>query len=215
MAKYTNGTASAQIASDPSLVYGILVNSHSSGTLRLNDGVGGTTSAGVKATGVLTGSDVFTDGETITIGTTTYTMKTALTNEVPFEVLIGASLAVSLDNLKSAINASAGAGTTYSTGTSANPVVTATTNTDTAQTVEAINVGTYANTIATTTDAVDVAWGATTLESGANANFLVMNTFSPATGSSSIIFPKPIRFNQAVYLTVGGTIDYTVIYAKS
>lgn len=124
----------------------------------------------VKATGVLTSSDVFGNNETVTIGGYVYTFKTTLTGAA-FEVLIGASAAASLDNLKSAINASAGAGTTYGTGTYAHPDVTATTNTDTAQTVEAKNAGTEANAIATTTTCANVAWGAATLASGANGTY--------------------------------------------
>lgn len=122
------------------------------------------------ATGVLTASDVFSDGEEVVIGDTTYTMKATLSSgpTVPFEVLIGASAAASLDNLKLAINAGAGSGTNYSVGTTAHPDVTATTNTDTAQTVEANETGVAGNAIATTTDAADVAWGAATLENGAD-----------------------------------------------
>ena len=213
-AKYKNGTTSQAITTLPAKVYGVIVNSHSSGTLRFNDGASGTTSAGVKATGVLTGSDVFTDGEQIVIGTNTYTMVDALSG-ASNEVLIGASLAVSLDNLKLAINATdpeTNEGVKYGVGTVANPNVTATTNTDTAQTIEAIRVGTYANSIATTTDAVDVAWGAGTLENGANASLLVINTFTVATGSQVITFPEAIDFASAVFVTVGGTIDYTVVY---
>lgn len=124
----------------------------------------------VKATGVLTSSDVFGNNETVTIGGYVYTFKTTLTGAA-FEVLIGASAAASLDNLKSAINASAGAGTTYGTGTYAHPDVTATTNTDTAQTVEAKNAGTEANAIATTDTCASVAWGAATLAGGANGTY--------------------------------------------
>jgi hypothetical protein len=210
---YTNGTASAQISSLANTkVYGIIVNSHSSGTVRLNDGIGGTTSAGVKATGVLTGSDVFTDGEIVTIEGTTYTMVDELSG-LAYEVLIGANLAASLDNLKSAINATEGEGTTYGTGTVAHPNVTATTNTDTAQTVEAYRVGTYGNAITTTTDAENVAWGEEHLENGAEANYLVVNTYTFSAGSQVLTFPSPILFRQGVYLTVGGTINYTVLHA--
>lgn len=212
-ALYTNGTASGQITTGASKVFGVVVNSHSSGTIRFNDGLSGTTSAGVKATGVLTGTDVFSDGETITIENITYTMRTALSSPaVPREVLIGASLADSLDNLKVAINGGAGEGTTYSTGTEANPNVTATTNTDTAQTVEAKRVGTYANSFATTETADNASWGAVVLESGADASLLVTDTFTVATGSQVITFPEPILFNTGAYLTVGGTIDYTVLH---
>jgi hypothetical protein len=55
---------------------------------------------------------VFSDGEIITIGGVPFTMKTAL-GGVAGQVLIGANLAASLTNLAAAVNASAGAGTTY------------------------------------------------------------------------------------------------------
>lgn len=87
-------------------------------------------------------------------------------NATANQVLIGASAAAALDNLKSAINASAGAGTTYSTGTTAHPNVEATTNTDTTQLVEALNPGTAGNEVATTEASTHLSWGAATLEGG-------------------------------------------------
>lgn len=130
-----------------------------------------------KATQTLTSTGVApSDGHTVTIGSTVYTFKTALTAPaVPFEVLIGVSAAVALDNLKSAINASAGAGTVYGTGTTAHPTVTATTNTDTTQLIEAITSGTAANSIATTETSATLSWGAATMTGGkgqaADVNF--------------------------------------------
>ena len=56
------------------------------------------------------------DTETATIGTKVYTFQTALTN-VDGNVLIGASASATLDNLIAAINAAAGAGTTYAAAT--------------------------------------------------------------------------------------------------
>lgn len=213
MAHYTNGTAGGQISSLPGRLYGVIVNSHTNGTLRFNDGASGTTSAGVAASGVFTSSDVFTDGETVTIGGTTYTFVDALSSPaVVNEILIGASAAASLDNMKSAINGSAGAGTTYSTGTVANAKVNATTNTDTAQTVAANHVGTAGNSIATSTTCADVAWGAETLENGAEPSYLISNTFTFASGSTSLMFTEPIDFIQGLYATKGGTIDYTIIW---
>lgn len=215
MAQFTNTTESAQIKSGTGRVHGFIVNSHTSGTVRFNDGLSGTTSAGVKATGTLTASGVFSNGETITTsdGTTTvvYTMVTALSG-VAYEVLIGASAAISLDNLKSAINASAGAGTTYGTGTPANPIVTATTNTDTTQVIEANRVGTYANIFTTTETATNAAWGAATLESGAEPSTLLMNTYTLPSGSQVVTFPEPVDFVRGLYFTEGGTADLTIIY---
>lgn len=207
--KYKNISASAEIKSSEGVLKGMYVNSTSSGTIKFNDGDSGTASAGVKATGVFTSSDVFTDGEVVTIGSVTYTMVDALENHIANQVLIGASAAASLDNLKSAINASAGAGTTYSLGTVAHPQVTATTNTDTAQTVEAIEAGTAGNAIATTTDAADVAWGAATLENGVDVNTLINNTITPAVGYHDL---GDVDFNQGLYATIANTLDVTLYF---
>jgi len=73
MNKYKNLTASAAIKTGTGVVSGVIINSHSSGTLQLNDGLSGTAASAVKATGVLTGTDVFTDGETVTVGARVYT----------------------------------------------------------------------------------------------------------------------------------------------
>jgi hypothetical protein len=208
---YLNTTASGQVKTGSGTLLGVIVNSHTSGTFRFNDGASGTTSAGVKATGVLTSSGVFQNNETVTVDDIVYTFKTELTGAA-FEVLIGASAAASLDNLKSAINASAGAGSTYGTGTWAHDKVTATTNTDTAQTVEANYVGTYANTIATTETCANVAWGAATLASGAESSILMINTYTPAAGSGTFMFGEGVDFNTGLYYTEGGTADVTIIY---
>lgn len=81
-------------------------------------------------------------------------------------MLIGASAAASLDNLKSSINDSGTEGTHYSFGTEAHPEVTATTNTDTEQTVEARDYSVTNASIATTETCANAAFGAATLASG-------------------------------------------------
>lgn len=90
-------------------------------------------------------------------------------NAVPYQVLLGANAAAMLDNLKVAINKGATEGTNYSTGTEAHPQVTATTNTDTTQVVEAIDYS-VTNASVATTDPTDtgshMSWGAATLASG-------------------------------------------------
>lgn len=71
------------------------------------------------ARGELTFTGQPANNETVTLGTKTYTFKTTLTGAAD-EVLIGASTNASIDNLVSAVDASAGEGTTYGTGTTAN-----------------------------------------------------------------------------------------------
>jgi len=119
-----------------------------------------------KATALLT-SDATApaNNDTVTIGTIVYTFKTTLTasGATPYEVLIGISAAVALDNLKSAINATAGAGTTYGSGTPAHSLVTATTNTDTTQLVVALTAGKSGNAIVSTETSAHLSWGSITL----------------------------------------------------
>ena len=110
------------------------------------------------AAAVLTVSDQFSEGETVSVGGVQYIFKAIPVN--PNDIDIGSTAAVSLDNLKVAINAGSGEGTAYGTGTVANPLVEATTNTDTAQTVQALQIGVQGNGIAVSTNAADGAWGA-------------------------------------------------------
>lgn len=126
---------------------------------------------GAKATGTLTSTGTApANNDTVVIGSKTYTFKTTLTGAAD-EVLIGASAAAALDNIKSAINATAGAGTTYGTGTVAHSQVDATTNTDTTQVVESKNVGDADNNIATTETSAQLSWGSATLTGGTDTSF--------------------------------------------
>lgn len=105
---------------------------------------------------------------TVTIDGHVYTYKTSLTGAAD-EVLIGASAAAALTNLKAAILDSGGAGTTYGTGTVAHATVIATTLTATTLLVVAKTAGTAGNAIATTKTSSHLAWGAATLVGGLEA----------------------------------------------
>lgn len=130
---------------------------------------------GVKATGLITSDATApSDGDTVTIEGRTYTFKTTLSSPAQMnEVLIGVSAAVALDNLKLAINQggtnyptaadNSGEGTTWSTGTKRHPLVNATTNTNTTQLVEANEYGTAANRYILAETSTHLAWGATTM----------------------------------------------------
>lgn len=142
-----------------------------------------TTLSGVKATQTLTSDATApSDGDTVTIEGKSYTFKTTLSNPVQQnEVLIGVSAAVALDNIKQAINqgdtafptapTNEGQGTNWSTGTVRHSLVTATTNTNTTQIVQANVYGTTANQYVTAETSSHLSWGATTL-SGGTANVL-------------------------------------------
>lgn len=44
------------------------------------------------------------------------------------------------------------------------------------------------------------------------AGTVLINTYSFPSGSGVLAFPEPINFTTGLYLTVGGTLDYTVLY---
>lgn len=101
------------------------------------------------------------DGDTVLIGAATYRFKTSLV--AAYDVLIGISASVALDNLKSAINGTAGAGTTYGTGTAAHPLVQATTKTATTLLLIARTPGIGGNAITVSETSSHLSVGSTTL----------------------------------------------------
>jgi hypothetical protein len=46
------------------------------------------------------------------------------------------------------------------------------------------------------------------------ATTVIVNTYTVTTAVSSVVvFPKPISFNTGLYCTVGGTADFTIVWA--
>jgi len=123
-----------------------------------------------------------------------------------YDVQIGASAAVSLDNLKAAINASGTPGTEYFAGTEAHPDVIATTNTDTTQVVEAKLPGTAGNSIATTETSTHLSWGAGTLASGADGNF---DEYVPAGGTIDVALDEDVDILS--FIGDAGTASVSVV----
>lgn len=130
---------------------------------------------GVKATSTMTNATSFTDGETMTLDGVVYTFRTTL-GTAQNEIAIGVSVAVSLDNMKQAINqgdtlwpsaaTNEGRGTTWSTQTVRHPTVTATTNGATTQVVAAHDFGTAPNSFITVETCATGAWTGATLSGG-------------------------------------------------
>jgi hypothetical protein len=118
---------------------------------------------GAKATQTLTATLNFSEGETVSVEGQTYTFRATPSN--PYDVDLGVDLATSLDNLKLAINAGANAGE-YGVGTVVHPLVTATTNTNTTQVVEARDYGTRPNNFLVSETCTSASWGAATLAGG-------------------------------------------------
>lgn len=174
--------------------------------------------------GVGTGNSVTavaTTAATVTIGSNIYTFVNELSETsgaaaVVNQVLHGATAADALDNLKLALNNGETEGTNYSTGTIIQTQVTATTNSDTEQTIEALVVGTSYNSIETSTTLTNGSWAATTMSGGVDTSPLIFNTITlPATASLTTFdrFIKlPASFTTGCYFTLGGTADLTFIY---
>jgi len=109
------------------------------------------------------------DDETVVIGAITYRFKNTTTQA--YDVKIGASDAITLDNLKAAINATGvGDGTDYHSGTVAHTLVIAHTNTDTSQQVVSRTIGTGNNALGTTETMTNGSWADTTLGGGTGAS---------------------------------------------
>lgn len=122
----------------------------------------------VQASQVLTAAGVFTDTQTVVIGSKTYTTQTVLTN-VDGNVAIGASAAVTLQNLFDAINLTGTPGTQYATLMTKHPTAYASAVTATTLTVKANNGGVEANVIATTETQTNASFGAATLAGGSGS----------------------------------------------
>ena len=158
---------------------------------------------GSQATETLTSTGTPSDGDTVTIGTQTYTYKTILSTgpTVPNEVLIGASQALAMENLRRAVNGDGAEGTEYGVGTSINEDVTAT---DTATTVAATSIyyGTSENSIVTTETGATLAWGAATLSGGTGENYQAVNDLVISTAAYN---EAPTNGDQDTYLHDAGS----------
>ena len=164
---------------------------------------------------------VATTAATFTINGRTYMAVIELSESlgaaaIADQILWVTSEAVFLDNVKKAINASGIAGTDYSTGTTENADVFATTNTNTEQTIVAKKVGTAANSFATTETLGNYSWTSTVMAGGTGTNGRKIGgtiTFSAVatTGEREIDFGE-LAFDTSLYAVVGGTVDLTVVY---
>lgn len=105
---------------------------------------------GTQAQGTLTTTGNFTADDEVTIGTQTYIFKAS--PSAAYEVDLGASAEISIDNLVAAINLTGTAGTTYGTGTLINSAASAEKATAATMLVTSKTYGTSANSIVFTED---------------------------------------------------------------
>ena len=112
------------------------------------------------------GATIPTAAQTITIGAVTYTWRAAPTT-VANEVKIGADAPTSLANLKAAINADAGSGSLYGSGTVVHPTVRAGIITGTTLALTAKTGGTGGNSLASTSTTTSWTFTGATFANGA------------------------------------------------
>lgn len=123
------------------------------------------------AQGTITSDTVnVSDGDTVTIGSITYTFRTSIAGQPAYSVVIGANAAASLVNLQLAINGSGVVTTTYTTGTIAHPDVVALTPTATVLTVQARKGGSGGNAIALSEASTHLVVGGANLAGGGGSN---------------------------------------------
>lgn len=108
-----------EIASNPA---SLIIKADEASSWRLAVTTGASPAAGSQATGHVDFTGVPANNGTVTIAGVVYTFKTALTPAAN-EVFRGVDATAMATNLAAAINAGAGAGTLYGTGTVANPYV--------------------------------------------------------------------------------------------
>lgn len=118
------------------------------------------------ATGIFTFTAQPSNGDTMTIGSQTYTWVTSFSTAPADEILIGADVDETIDNTTAAINGGAGEGTTYGTGTTANSSAGAYLITYPQFGLQALTIGTAGNSVATTETSSTGAFNASTLEGG-------------------------------------------------
>lgn len=129
----------------------------------------GWTNVAVGSFATLTISGIPANNDTVTIDSITYTWKTSINNATPYEVFRGASASDAVTALSAAIVAGAGAGTLYSTATTAHPTCTVTTSTSSTIKVSTIATGLLSNTgVVSTESGSNTSWSTSTLRSGYN-----------------------------------------------
>jgi len=128
-----------------------------------------------RAAQILTTTGNFSNGETVTIDTKTYTFVDPAAPSSDGEVDIGGDADTSLSNLYAAITLGAGSGTAYAAATTAHPSCWASHPSASTDRVWSLDAGTAGNSIATTTTALNASWGDVTLAGGTQNSAATMN----------------------------------------
>lgn len=158
------------------------------------------------AINIFTMTTLPTDGDTVTVGTTdgvtpaVYKFVSSLSD--PFDVLIGTDADETLDNLVAAINADAGSGTIYGTGTTSNNDVFAASLVAGQIQVIALVAGTGGNSIACSSSSPGV-WDDTNLYGGVDIPGPSVFKFERPPSNTTII--SAVQLNVRARKTDAGT----------
>lgn len=229
MSKAINFTETSLLKTGNGQVNKIIINSHTSGTLKLVDGFtnGAVATSTLTSAGAMVAADYATntltsngtavaDGVTVTVNTTVYTARTALSNAggIAYEVLIGSTADGSafLANLKKAINGTGTAGTDYGIGTVAHTTVIADTLTSTTLQVWARTLGTTPNAYPTTEDSATLSWADTTLGGGTGVSNPGVTAAGATATIDTITYTFVIRLAESVGMT---SVPYQVRWVTS
>ena len=169
--------------------------------------------AAVAAAGTLTSTGAFSNGETVTIGTQTYTFTSPFVNAAN-NIDASGTQAQTHENLRRAINGDGVAGVNYGTGTVANADVTAA-DTATTNVLTARKAGTFGNTVATTETGANISFGAATLTGGSGGDVKILGTgelpsnliaaVGAVTTRGTVVATHPGTFGVANLAEVAGT----------
>lgn len=169
--------------------------------------------AAVAAAGTLTSTGAFSDGETVTIGTQTYTFRSPFVDAAN-NINAAGTQAATHENLRRAINGDGVAGVNYGTGTPVNADVTAA-DTGTTNVLTAKKAGTFGNTVVTTETGANISFGAATLTGGSGGDVKILGAGElPAnliaavglvTTRGTVVATTPGTFGVANLAEVGGS----------
>ena len=149
---------------------------------------------------------VATGGDTVTVGTQTYTFVTALSSTpTANEVLVGTSEAASLTNLANAVNGGSGSGATYGSPTVKNTSASAAA-TSTSVVFTALVKGTSGNGIATAATGTSNTFASTSLTNGTAGSVNDLSNITDATAALTTI-NTAIQSVAALRGTIGATVN--------
>jgi flagellin len=167
---------------------------------------------GQTASNTISGSQNASNGDQVTVGTTTYTLATAAsfaTDQAAGTanvIAIGGTLAQTMQNLAEAINGSGTAGVNYTTGTAANSSAYASNVSSTGVTVTALTSGLTGNNINTTATSGTLGWNNTQSTIAGNGTAADLTGDTVTIGAQTYTFGNSAAVSGATGSSTGTTV---------